>query len=163
MATNQGFQNLVPNQNTCIDFLYYLIHHNKRRLERLAAGSTFLEISKRAVCGFRVALPPLPEQRMIAAILSSVDETIEKTQAVIDQVQVVKRGLMQQLLTRGLPGRHTRFKQTEIGEIPQAWHVLDLIHLSEDGIRNGVFKKEDGIRFRCAPHKCVRCLSETCK
>ena len=59
----------------------------------------------------------------LAAILSSVDDAIEKTQAVIDQVQVVKRGLMQQLLTRGLPGRHTRFKQTEIGEIPEEWGV----------------------------------------
>ena len=65
--------------------------------------------------------PPLPEQRKIAAILSSVDDAIEKTQAVIDQVQVVKKGLMQELLTRGIPGRHTRFKKTEIGEIPEEW------------------------------------------
>lgn len=73
-----------------------------------------------------LSIPPLPEQRKIAAILSSVDDAIEKTQAVIDQVQVVKRGLMQQLFTRGLPGRHTRFKQTEIGEIPEEWDVLPL-------------------------------------
>ena len=68
-------------------------------------------------------LPPLSEQRKIAAILSSLDDAIEKTQAVIDQVQVVKRGLMQELLTRGLPGRHTRFKQTEIGEVPEEWDL----------------------------------------
>ncbi len=55
-----------------------------------------------------------------------MDDAIEKTQAVIDQVQVVKRGLMQELLTRGLPGRHTRFKQTEIGEIPAEWEVVQL-------------------------------------
>ena len=77
-------------------------------------------------------LPPLPEQRRIAAILSSVDEAIEKTQAVIDQMQVVKRGLMQELLTRGLPGRHTRFKRTEIGEIPETW---DLVSLADCGAR----------------------------
>ena len=71
--------------------------------------------------------PLLAEQRKIAAILSSVDDAIEKTQAVIDQVQVVKRGLMQELLTRGLPGRHTRFKQTEIGEIPEdCWRSWSL-------------------------------------
>ena len=73
---------------------------------------------------FEFGVPRLPEQRKIAAILSSVDDAIEKTQAVIDQVQVVKRGLMQELLTRGLPGRHTRFKQTEIGEIPEDWRVV---------------------------------------
>ena len=73
-------------------------------------------------------LPPHREQRKIAAILSSVDDAIEKTQAVIDQVQVVKRGLMQELLSRAaMPGRHTRFKQTEIGEIPEEWEVRALV------------------------------------
>ena len=90
---------------------------------------------------FVFALPPVPEQRRIAAILSSVDDAIEKTQAVIDQVQVVKRGLMQELLTRGLPGRHTRFRQTEIGEIPVDWEYLPLLELAEasNGIQTGPF------------------------
>ena len=75
--------------------------------------------------------PPLPEQRKIAAILSSVDDAIEKTQAVIDQVQVVKRGLMQELLTKGLPGRHTRFKKTEVGEVPWEWDICELSELCD--------------------------------
>ena len=108
------------------NFSTYLIQHHKRRLERLAAGSTFLEVSKRAIRSFRVVVPPLPEQRKIVAILSSVDDAIEKTKTVIDQVQVVKRGLMQELLTRGLPGQHTRFKRTEIGEIPEEWKLMPL-------------------------------------
>ena len=88
-------------------------------------GSTGLRnIDLWALKSLRALVPPLPEQRKIAAILSSVDDAIEKTQAVIDQVQVVKRGLMHELLTRGLPGRHTRFKKTEIGEIPQDWAVV---------------------------------------
>jgi type I restriction enzyme S subunit len=69
-----------------------------------------------------ILLPPLPEQKKIAAILSSVDEAIQKTKAVIEQTRTVKKGLLQELLTRGLPG-HTRFKQTEIGEIPEGWAV----------------------------------------
>lgn len=73
-----------------------------------------------------VQTPPLGEQRKIAAILSSVDEAIEKTQAVIDQVQVVKKGLMQELLTKGMPGRHKTFKQTEIGEVPSGWEIKRL-------------------------------------
>ena len=75
---------------------------------------------------FQFSLPPLPEQRKIAAILSSVDNAIEKTQAVIDQIQVVKRGLMQELLTKGLPGRHERFKQTGIGKVPACWRLAVL-------------------------------------
>ena len=71
-------------------------------------------------------VPGYAQQERIVEILSSVDDAIEKTQAVIDQAQVLKRGLMQELLTRGLPGRHTRFKQTEIGEIPEEWSVVSL-------------------------------------
>ena len=72
---------------------------------------------------FEFSLPPFSEQRRIAVILSSVDDVIEKAQAVIDQVQSVKRGLMQELLTRGISGRHMRVKQTEIGEIPEEWDL----------------------------------------
>lgn len=71
----------------------------------------------------RVDVPPLGEQRKIAAILGSVDKAIEATQAVIEQLQVVKKAMMAELLSRGLPGRHTRFKQTEIGEVPEEWQV----------------------------------------
>ena len=126
MATNQGFQNLVPRHRTCVDFLYYLFHFNKRRLERLGAGSTFREVSKTSLRHLRFLVPPLSEQRKIAAILSSVDDAIERTQAVIDQMQVVKRGLMQELLTRGLPGLHSQFRRTEIGEIPEEWQIVPL-------------------------------------
>ena len=90
-------------------------------------GSNYPAVKADDVKTYTLSLPPLPEQRKIAAILSSVDDAIEKTQAVIDQVQVVKRGLMQELLTRGMPGRHKRFKQTEIGEIPEEWEVRALV------------------------------------
>lgn len=88
-------------------------------------------LNRKDVGGLGVLLPPLPEQRKIAAILSSLDGAIEKTQAVIDQVQVVKKGLMQELLTRGLPGRHKKFKMTEIGEVPEEWEVAGLNELCE--------------------------------
>ena len=123
MATNQGFQSLVPEPRACVEFLYYLIQYNKRHLERRAAGSTFREVSKASVRNLRLSVPPPPEQRKIAAILSSVDEAIEVTQAVIGQVQVVERGLMQELFTRGLPGRHSQFNQTVIGRVPSEWEV----------------------------------------
>jgi restriction endonuclease S subunit len=90
-------------------------------------GSTNqIELSKSQFAGLRLLLPPLPEQRKIAAILSSVDEATETTQAIIDQLQVVKQAMMAELLTRGIPGQHTRFKRTEIGEVPEAWDTTTL-------------------------------------
>ena len=102
------------------------------------------------VGSIRALVPPVPEQRKIAAILSAVDDAIEKTQAVIDQVRIVKRGLMQELLTRGLPGRHTRFKQTDIGEIPEEWPLSSLpevVYFQEGpGLRKWLFR-DHGMPF----------------
>lgn len=91
------------------------------RLTDYTSQSSIAHLTREKLAQIEVLLPPLPEQRKIAAILSSVDDAIEATQAVIDQLQVVKKAMMAELLTRGLPGRHTRFKQTEIGEVPEGW------------------------------------------
>jgi len=65
--------------------------------------------------------PPLPEQQKIAAILSSVDDVIEKTRAQIDKLKDLKIGMMQELLTKGIG--HTEFKDSPVGRIPKEWNV----------------------------------------
>ena len=83
-----------------------------------------------------VPLPPLSEQKKIAAILSSVDNAIQKTQQVVDQTRQVKKGLLQELLTKGIgrDGRpHTRFKKTPIGMIPEEWEVRLLDEVATRG------------------------------
>ncbi|MEZ4325184.1 MAG: restriction endonuclease subunit S [Polyangiales bacterium] len=123
-------------------FVLHLVHSAPFRefAVATAAGTKMPRTSASAIAKFSVKLPPLPEQRKIAAILSSIDETIEKTEAVIAQLQVVKKAMMQELLTRGMPGRHTRFKQTEIGEIPEGWKVGRVGDLLASGPTNGIYK-----------------------
>jgi type I restriction enzyme S subunit len=99
-------------------------------------GSTRKSINTKILEGLEVLLPPLPEQRRIAEILGSVDESIRATKAVIEQTKKVKKGLLQQLLTRGIG--HTRFKQTEIGEIPESWEVVRLDELATAPICYGI-------------------------
>ena len=82
----------------------------------------------------RIPLPPLSEQRKIAAILASVDDAITATRKVIEQTKRVKQGLLQTLMTRGIG--HTRFKKTEIGEIPETWEACSLGDVL-DGIEAG--------------------------
>ncbi len=85
-------------------------------------GGVRIRIYFEHLARFRFNLPPLHEQRRIAEILSSVDEAIAATRAVIAQTRKVKQGMLERLLTRGIG--HTRFKQTEIGAIPEEWEVL---------------------------------------
>ncbi|MFP5516763.1 MAG: restriction endonuclease subunit S [Alphaproteobacteria bacterium] len=81
-----------------------------------------------------VAVPPLREQHRMAEILSSVDEAIEVTRAVIEQTRKVRQGVLDRLLSKGIS--HNRHKQTEIGNIPEHWHCLrvsDVIAMMDSG------------------------------
>ena len=72
-------------------------------------------------------LPPLPEQRAIAAVLDSIDEAIERTEAVITATERLRDALLHELLTRGVPGWHSEWKDVPgIGTIPADWDVVRL-------------------------------------
>lgn len=118
MCTNQGFKNIIVKNNN-VDFLYYLITKNKNELIRKACGSTFLEISKKDIDNLKFAIPPLPEQEKIAGILGTWDEAIEKLSSLIEQKKLLKKGLMQRLLTgkTRLPGFTQPWKDVKLGEI----------------------------------------------
>jgi type I restriction enzyme, S subunit len=121
MATNQGFQSLRPNEKLDVEYGYQALIRHQGDLERLSAGSTFLEISSKEIKKFKINLPPLPEQKKIASILTSVDEVIENTQRQIDKLQELKKATMNELLTKGIG--HTEFKDSELGRIPKSWEV----------------------------------------
>ncbi|MFO0696855.1 MAG: restriction endonuclease subunit S [Polyangiales bacterium] len=125
---NQDVKALRPSPSFEPDFMLHWLQAAQGEVLRLVdvANHGTKRLPTERLHAMSVPRPPLPEQRKIAAILSSVDETIEKSEAVIDQLQVVKKAMMEELLTRGMPGRHTRFKQTEIGEIPEGWEVVEL-------------------------------------
>ncbi len=72
-----------------------------------------------------VNLPPLTEQKRIAEVLSSVDESIQTTQRLIEQAERVKQGLMEELLTGGLGS-----EAIERGEVPEGWTIKQLSELA---------------------------------
>ena len=106
VATNQGFKSLVCGNLVDHEYLYYRILTVRNQLIDVATGSTFLEVSKRDLGNLRVPLPPLPEQRAIAAVLSDVDELIGSLEALIAKKRAIKQAAMQELLTARtrLPG-----------------------------------------------------------
>jgi type I restriction enzyme S subunit len=99
-------------------FLRYLYTSESfmRLVEKSASGNAQLNISSKQIESFEVFVPPLNEQHRIAEILSSVDASIQATQAVIEQAERVKRGLMEELLTGGLGS-----EAIERGEVPEGW------------------------------------------
>jgi type I restriction enzyme S subunit len=82
-----------------------------------------------------IPLPPLEEQKRIAGVLRLVDRIAEETRRIVSIYERAKRFALKRLLTRGIG--HTRFKQTEIGELPEEWEVKPLrevLSLSQGGI-----------------------------
>lgn len=110
-------------------FLHQLILNSIEPLAEHSHGSTMKHIKKSVLDDYCVETPPLPEQQKIAAILSSVDEVIEKTRAQIDKLKDLKTGMMQELLTKGIG--HTEFKDSPVGRIPASWDVVRLSDVTQ--------------------------------
>lgn len=125
-------------------FLLHAIEQNVGFLHRRSQGSTFLAIGSRELSALPVSALPLEQQRRIAEILSTVDEAIEQTEALIAKYQQIKAGLMHDLFTCGLSPeasakgdvtwtlRPTRaqaphlYKESPLGWIPKEWEVSKL-------------------------------------
>jgi len=125
-AFNQGCKGLMPrkSEDVCPEFYYYYLLSKKQILNNLSSGSTFKELSKEMLEKVRVVYPKPKEQHGIVEVLSCVDLAVQKTFEVIAKTERLKKGLMQQLLTKGIG--HKEYKDTEIGQIPKEWQVADV-------------------------------------
>ena len=90
----------------------------------VSIGSAQSVLNTSVIKNLRTLIPPLPEQKKIASILTSVDKVIENTQKQIDKLQDLKKATMNELLTKGIG--HTEFKDSELGRIPKCWEVIKL-------------------------------------
>ncbi len=108
-------------------FLFYVLRNLKLAKEK-ADGYPTLNISE--IKQILIPLPPLSEQKKIAAILSAVQEAKEKTEAVISATRDLKKSMMSYLFTYGpvpLPeAENVQLKETEVGMIPEEWEVVRL-------------------------------------
>ena len=110
-------------------FLSHLLRSDllHRHAMRGVAGTKMPRTSWNHLSGFKLAVPPPAEQRAIAAVLDSIDEAIERTEEVIAATERLRDALLHDLLTRGLPGRHTEWREVPgLGTIPACWDVVRL-------------------------------------
>jgi len=81
-------------------------------------------------CNIDILLPPLNEQKNIATILSTAQNTIEKTEVALDALRELKKSMMDYLFMHGpsplMEVNETQTKETIIGEIPVSWSTVTL-------------------------------------
>jgi type I restriction enzyme, S subunit len=113
----------------------FLLHHllapeTQAWIRRYITGSAQPGLNRSFVNGVAVALPDLREQRRIAEILNAADSTIRSTERLISKLDQMARGLVHDLLTRGIdahgamrdPTLHPdQFIESPLGRIPEAW------------------------------------------
>ena len=124
-TTNQSCLAFQPKEGFSNLYLYhwYRLYGNYIGL-KYTQGTKQQSLNNKIVGKLEIPVPKLEEQEKIASILSTVDEQIDNVDALIEKNKELKKGLMQTLLTKGIG--HTKFKKTEIGEIPEEWDVKKL-------------------------------------
>lgn len=134
-TTNQACAAIQAKRGVDNEFLFYFLASKYLELRYSAHGSNQDNLNGELIKNFRVVLPPLPEQRKIAEILSTWDEAITKTEALIAALQTRKKGLMQKLLTGEVrfPGfeESKTISHSKIGNLPVDWKVKLLQQIAD--------------------------------
>jgi len=152
VSTNQGFKSLICNETIADnEYIYYLLKSKVSEIESIATGSTFKEVSGSVLKNFIVKLPPLPIQKKIAHILSTLDEKIELNRKMNETLEAMaqaifkswfvdfdpvhakaraktKADLETQAKKLGITPEilelfPSEFEESELGMIPKGWEV----------------------------------------
>ena len=110
---------------TNIRFTYFAL----RQLQIAATEDVIPSLQRHELENLTVPVPPLPEQRAIAAVLAKVQAVVEVQEKIVATLRGLKGSTMAKLFREGLRGEP--LKQTEIGEIPESWGVIALESVCE--------------------------------
>jgi type I restriction enzyme S subunit len=96
---NQQINAIIPNDNYCVEFLYYLMEIKKEYLLSNAGTTATALLSKTGFSKMKFLVPDKSEQIAIGAILSDMDDQLLKLEERLNKTQELKQAMMQELLT----------------------------------------------------------------
>ena len=132
LCFNQQINALLPKDTITSSYLYWACWGRAQLLQAISSKTAVPIVNKSTLSKVTILLPPLPEQRAIAAVLDSIDDAIEGAEAVIAATEGLRDAMLHDLLTRGLPGQHTEFRDVPgLGTIPAYWEVVRLGDVAE--------------------------------
>jgi type I restriction enzyme, S subunit len=151
IAISQDLTGVVVNKEKADpEFLYWKVKASERAIRRLIQGSTIKGILREDLQKLPLTVPlKVPEQRRIVEVLSSTDDAVESTKTILAEVDRLKKGLLQRLLTHGIGGHALR--NTQIGPLPESWQVQslrELISESKNGFASGKRTADGVIQLR---------------
>ena len=139
VAINQDVKALYPKNDIHPKYFLYALDSVRSSLEVISTGSTVNGIRLSDLLEIELFSPDYQEQEKIAEVLSTIDQAIAQTEAIIAKQQRIKTGLMQDLLTKGIDEAGNvrseethEFKDSAIGRIPIEWEVKPCVAVCKD-------------------------------
>ncbi|KDC52422.1 restriction endonuclease subunit S [Pseudoalteromonas fuliginea] len=132
---NQHLFKVIPFKDCDKLFLFYLLDFYMDELSGSSHGSTMKHIKRGDIDLFKVIIPiQKHQQQKIAKVLSTIDNQIEQTQALIEKYTAIKQGLMSDLFSRGIDINTGKLRpsyqqapelywESELGWIPNGWNA----------------------------------------
>lgn len=119
-------------------FYLYFSNYFYNRIMQMTAKSSVDSVRREMIADMLIPLPPLPQQRAIAAALNDVDSLINSLDQLIAKKRNIKLAAMQQLLTgtKRLPEFHDEWRHTKLKDIGKFSKGKGI--KKEDIIQNGV-------------------------
>ena len=142
-VTNQQINSIIVDDRFSSEFVYYTISTRKNEIRHQAAGGSAVPIlNKGDFSCLEITIPPLAEQKAIAAVLGSLDDKIELNRRMNATLEAMARALFQSWFVdfdpvrAKLDGRQpagldkataalfpAAFQDSEVGYIPKGWTI----------------------------------------
>ena len=124
MAFNQSCYGLRAKESSENNFLYYLLKQSIQQIKRNVHGAVFDTITRDTFDQVVVEVPPLPEQRMIVAVLSSLDDKVELLREQNKTLEASAQAIFKEWFVNfNFPNATGKMIDSELGEIPVGWRV----------------------------------------
>ena len=146
-TSNQQINAILPNESYSTEFVYYYLSHIALEIKALASEQAVPIINKSTFELIEILLPPLPEQKAIAKVLSDMDELIESIEKLIHKKKQIKQGAMQELLTgkKRLPGFSGEWEVKRLGNFLkfQVGYPFNSKYFNQDNLGIRLIKNRD--------------------
>lgn len=163
VCTNQGFKSVIPNEATDPLFLFYLLKHNKDKIEAMGSGTTFKEVSGNTMKNIMVRVPSdKGVQKNIASILGTLDDKIEENERINNNLEQQMQALYKAWFVDFVPFngiKPTNWINTDIYSIaniiygaPFASKLFNTDGIGKPIIRIRDLKDQDFVTFTTEEH-----------
>lgn len=136
LTTNQACCNLIiDSEKADYRYIYYNLLSRFDSIANMAVGGAQQNLNAGMIKGLPIDLPPLPTQKAIAEILSSLDDKIELNNQINQNLEALAQAIFKQWFVdfefpneNGEPYKSSggEMVDSELGEIPKGWPIVNL-------------------------------------